>query len=371
MKPLNYLPFYHYPTKIIFIDDNTELLQALVESLSIEAEIKIFTSSKEALNYLLLENENGSAPNFFSLNRTLDDIIHNILDNPNRFNETGVILADYRMPEINGLDLCRELTPYRIKKILLSGEADERTAILAFNKNLIDRYIAKQDPFVLKKIKDYIIQLQKNYHQDCIAYYLTTYPGKKVDFMADSSFQEFFNNIQIKLKIVEFYYSYIDNAYILVNKLGTVYVLSILLDKHSKPSFELISPKETLRLPSEEIYYYNISPITVDTLNITSYSKYRNAKKIRHADINDALHCKAHKHKFILSTNNIDIQLTQREAQCLYHLLHAFTAQQIGRTLHISPRTVEAHISNLKNKIGVQTKQEIIEKINQDQIQFF
>ncbi len=68
--------------------------------------------------------------------------------------------------------------------------------------------------------------------------------------------------------------------------------------------------------------------------------------------------------KIILTQSGEAVKLTQREADCLNGLTIGQSAKQIGRTLSISPRTVEVHIENMKLKLGCRTRIELISKLN-------
>ena len=52
--------------------------------------------------------------------------------------------------------------------------------------------------------------------------------------------------------------------------------------------------------------------------------------------------------------------LTARETQLLSMLADAPSDEEIGRKLVISPKTVSVHISNLKAKVGVATRAELV-----------
>ena len=52
--------------------------------------------------------------------------------------------------------------------------------------------------------------------------------------------------------------------------------------------------------------------------------------------------------------------LTPREQECIRKLIEGKTAKSIARSLKISHRTVEQHITNVKLKMGVLTKSELI-----------
>ena len=69
-------------------------------------------------------------------------------------------------------------------------------------------------------------------------------------------------------------------------------------------------------------------------------------------------HCEPKNHK--LAHFNEAFKLTQRETECLFLLIRAKSAKEIAQFLEISPRTVEAYIEQIKNKMGVSTRSEMI-----------
>ena|ERR1700683_1147252 len=80
------------------------------------------------------------------------------------------------------------------------------------------------------------------------------------------------------------------------------------------------------------------------------------------------------KQRYIIHSNRTCIQynlgdpyaavyLTQREADCVYHLLQERTLAQAAEILHLSTRTVEYYVNNVKRKLNCRKKQEVVEKI--------
>lgn len=55
--------------------------------------------------------------------------------------------------------------------------------------------------------------------------------------------------------------------------------------------------------------------------------------------------------------------LTAREQECLEYTVKGFTAKEIAKKLSISPRTVEEYINQVKFKLAVSTKQQMIQKV--------
>uniref|UniRef100_E6QVP6 Response regulator containing an atypical phosphorylation pocket n=1 Tax=mine drainage metagenome TaxID=410659 RepID=E6QVP6_9ZZZZ len=75
----------------------------------------------------------------------------------------SVLVIDYAMPQMDGLAFCQAIQDMPFKKILLTGQADEKIAIEAFNNSLIDRYIKKSEPDALERLETGIARLQKDF----------------------------------------------------------------------------------------------------------------------------------------------------------------------------------------------------------------
>lgn len=67
--------------------------------------------------------------------------------------------------------------------------------------------------------------------------------------------------------------------------------------------------------------------------------------------------------KFYLGENFKNINLTKREADCLFHLIHGQTTKEIARSLNLSPRTIESFINRLKSKTGISNKSLLSQKL--------
>lgn len=60
---------------------------------------------------------------------------------------------------------------------------------------------------------------------------------------------------------------------------------------------------------------------------------------------------------------NNPIYLSRREKQCANLLIRGKTAKEIAAQLNLSHRTIEFYIENIKNKLHVSTKSELIDKL--------
>ncbi|MGC8483754.1 MAG: helix-turn-helix transcriptional regulator [Thermodesulfobium sp.] len=66
-------------------------------------------------------------------------------------------------------------------------------------------------------------------------------------------------------------------------------------------------------------------------------------------------------HKFFLNVNEQDITLSFQEFRCLALLSQGKTAKEIGNSLKISQRTVEEYIDNIKRKVKMNTRSQLID----------
>jgi DNA-binding CsgD family transcriptional regulator len=53
--------------------------------------------------------------------------------------------------------------------------------------------------------------------------------------------------------------------------------------------------------------------------------------------------------------------LSSKESECFFYWIRGYSAKEIARKLQRSHRTVEIHLANIKQKIGLQKKSQIIE----------
>ena len=76
--------------------------------------------------------------------------------------------------------------------------------------------------------------------------------------------------------------------------------------------------------------------------------------------VREAVHALPKKSYFIGAPYD-KIYFTHREAECLFYLLRGLTISATAKMLHLSPRTVEFYVKNMKIKLKVKTKSELVE----------
>ncbi len=169
-----HLPIYHHPSLTVLIDDSDSFLKSLAFQLDPALASLAFHDCRAAIDWLLesaqrpagaLHASYDTYPNSHEeCSVTFDiDQIHRISFERQRFLTPSVLVVDYSMPQMNGIELCEALRDLPCKKILFTGVADEKVAVDAFNRGLIDRYIKKSDDDALDRLESEIAALQGEY----------------------------------------------------------------------------------------------------------------------------------------------------------------------------------------------------------------
>jgi CheY-like chemotaxis protein len=209
----------YYPTTVVLVDDQKSFLNEFKHRLDKSLAYQLYDNPKK-----LLEDFSRYHPDYF-INRStiipdednrLDDRIvydvdlrqiHKEIYNPKRFEQVSVLIADYAMPGINGLECCKNIQNKYIKKILLTGEADNDLAVKAFNEGVINKFIPKNTPDLARLINQSIFELQMQYFSDLSEslFYSALAHGKIPNYLNDKDFMTLFNQKCEEFKIVEYY----------------------------------------------------------------------------------------------------------------------------------------------------------------------
>lgn len=80
-----------------------------------------------------------------------------------QYERCNVLVLDYQMPGMNGMEFLQQVTQLPAQRILLTGQADEKIACDMFNEGLIQQFVPKGDnpnENTLKRLRERIIQLR-------------------------------------------------------------------------------------------------------------------------------------------------------------------------------------------------------------------
>lgn len=250
------LPYY-YPSTVLFVDDNRGYLNHISLKLDDQLLYQFCGSVPEALSYInklsnrtfLSERSIEKLNNFqdlsqneivcLMLNKFKDEIY-----NHQRFSEISVVITDYEMPGVNGLEFCQQIKSNPIKKILLTGIAGEKEAINAFNMGNIDRYISKNEPNAYELINKAIFELQYQYFADVTKSLAKILAVDSQHFIHDPAFSEFFDKLYSKYNIVEHYLSKNPGGIFFVDRSGKTFLLLMQTDEDLKTHWEIASSED-------------------------------------------------------------------------------------------------------------------------------
>lgn len=243
---------FYYPTQVILVDDDPDFLDAVSLILPRDLSYRLFQSARQALTHIndaqqhaeLIRRVYSSYKTGPFDSDTLTHIeineLYKEIYNAQRFSTPSVVVVDYSMPSMNGLEFCASLTNPYTKRILLTGQADTDLAVQAFNAGLIDQFISKRDHDLEQKLKRSIATLQQQYFSK--SFKLITDPvvaNSQSRFVNNPDFLSYFNALRKQHKFIEYYL--IDEPYsgfVLLNRKGEVAVLLILpepqLEEHIK-----------------------------------------------------------------------------------------------------------------------------------------
>lgn len=241
MKKLR-IPFFYHPAQVLFLDDDLSFIKSF--QMLDNSVIKTFVTDKPNLALDLINRQSQEITPLDFLyypEEEKDSNLITIFDIPsfhkkilNSVNHHQKIIAafiDYDMPSMNGLAFCNIVNNQDVKKILLTGYADEKIAVNAFNQRLIDFYINKTNLNLLELVESLI-------NQSALDYFCSVSEKLSIVFPEDSyifnilNHEIFYNQFQKlvnELNITEYYLIDQFGSFILLNN-HSMYVLNAFLE---------------------------------------------------------------------------------------------------------------------------------------------
>lgn len=163
-------PLYRSPGTIVFLDDDPDYLDMLALVIPEEWHVRLFRRAQACINQLQQEPPLWEA-DAWTQQEMIEDaraggapLISQILrywaERTQRYALTQVCVVDYSMPGMDGLQALSELVDWPGLRVLLTGQADEQIAVDAFNRGLIEQFIAKQTPDISRRLIETLGRLQ-------------------------------------------------------------------------------------------------------------------------------------------------------------------------------------------------------------------
>lgn len=213
------LPVFFFQTAVVLVDDDLLFSKTLASKLSDLYKVNVFNQTQQCLNFLRDQSQQMKTNDFLKgfveheLYGSVDHVpidfdlrqLAALSENQEKDAEVGIILADYLMENMNGIELCQKLNGWPVKRILLTGEADLHQAVHAFNDNAIDCYIRKDESNLIETIKTHIDVLMRKYFIDKTKGLLQYLEADHQLPLSDSIFINFFTGWCQENSIIEYY----------------------------------------------------------------------------------------------------------------------------------------------------------------------
>ncbi|MBY4897363.1 two-component system response regulator [Cupriavidus sp. AU9028] len=212
------LSVFHHPIVTVLVDDSRSFIDSLAFQMDPSRAVVTFTDPHEALQWLrdAYSTPNGFLPvrvthddlTFLTERRTVQldiDRIYRQIHDMRRFVQPGVVVVDYSMPRMNGLEFCQALQDLPCRTILLTGTADEGIAVQGFNHGLIDRYIKKHDSNLVERLDQEIDALQQQYFAALSRTLRDLLSRHSFSFLSDPALAECVRQLATRYGFVEHY----------------------------------------------------------------------------------------------------------------------------------------------------------------------
>lgn len=243
MATMSTLPYEH-PTTTVLVDDDKGFLRSFSLALHRQGPMKTFFSPNDAAREI---NAQGRVPSNSISGHGLPP-----LGDPGRFGLFSVLVTDYEMGTMNGVELCQRIGSSPVGRILLTGKVDERYAVRAFNDDIIDRYVRKDDPEMVELVKRYIRELKQEFFRRSAVSRSDTQTQERARLLADPVIGEHFERSRRENAVVEYYLSSAFPGFLMLDAEGDMLVFAVLSERQMAEHIEIAenaaAPKELLEL---------------------------------------------------------------------------------------------------------------------------
>ena len=189
-------PLFHRPGSVVFLDDDPDYLEMLALVLPRHWHVKLFVRPADCIAHLnqeppFWEADAWNQQQLVDLWRGGKPLIPQLLDYWSKYTEryalARVCVVDYSMPGMDGLEVLAELREWAGARVLLTGQADEQLAVQAFNRRLIDQFIAKQAPDISRRLVSAVDHLLATPHARHAQTWRATLTPQQNTLMRDST----------------------------------------------------------------------------------------------------------------------------------------------------------------------------------------
>ncbi len=167
------LPLFH-PTMVMFLDDNKLLLRAFqlefgninrAYMTDVDEALDLLSSSHTDLFSDIIKHGPSEDAGNTSYVVDFENLFASLFDK-NRHKIPSVLVVDYSMPQMTGVEFCKQVQHLPCKKIMLTEYSSLDTAVKAFNDGIIDYFLKKEGEGLSEKISAVINKMQHEFFKD-------------------------------------------------------------------------------------------------------------------------------------------------------------------------------------------------------------
>lgn len=256
------MPLFFYSTMLVWVDDDEFFVRTIANTFTKDYCIKIFLSPNSFTDFFskyipisenisFLRGSNGD--NDYEINHRLPveidfQTIIDLYNNKQRCHDISTIIVDFKMPQLTGLDLMKKTPVSIIKRILLTGEAENELAVAAFNHNIIDRFVHKGNANFAADLKLYVKQLSTQYFSDMTKPLLAHLEVEYRLPQSDPIFIDFFNSWMAINNIVEYFIFDKNGSMLVTNESGESFCFIIHTERSLDAFSELHATNKSVKL---------------------------------------------------------------------------------------------------------------------------
>lgn len=233
---------FYFKSTVLFVDDNESFLEHVGYKLCDDYSIETFSNPQQALQHILSCYSANLLPKPSDLiverdNEDTDDLLYSVdlsaikqlAKERNKSHLISVVIVDYSMPLMNGIEFCQQIAHLPVLKVMLTGHADFKLAVDAFNAKIIDKFLVKDSNLMLDEIKAAIERMQNQYFERLSQPLLNCFSSQSALWLTSEEYINHLQQIVKQLYAVEYY---------LLNQMGSYLLIS---DDGSKHYFMSIS----------------------------------------------------------------------------------------------------------------------------------
>lgn len=168
-----HLPLVQCPGSVLFLDDDIDYLDTLGMVIPEHLRVELYSRPSSFIERMREEPARWESDASLQLQMIeswrrghplLPQVLHYWASSPERHQLARTCVVDYAMPGTDGLKVLNTLQDWPGARILLTGQADEKIAIQAFNNGLIDYFIPKQSHDITVRLLSALDRLAHQAH---------------------------------------------------------------------------------------------------------------------------------------------------------------------------------------------------------------